>query len=255
MDWGMECWERKDELYAPKRKVNNRGSKQHPHIIVGFYSEKMDRSIEYESLAERLYYYFLELDHEVKRYYVQPVEVPIPVGDKKSEDKFWMHVPDVLVFRQGSIPLLYQVKSEENSDDLRLQVKNHYCELYADRNNWKYHVIYPKTLPPTLQRNIRFLKGFLKERYYYDKWRQITIHRLSILGNTTIQSLSESLKDHTDPLLIKPLIFHLIAHGFINLDVQREINSRSEIHLNNHMINTLSEGGVSSVFQSNTTLF
>ncbi|MCP3797580.1 hypothetical protein [Paenibacillus sp. CH40] len=156
-----------DELYLPKRKVSNRGSHYHHHIIGSFFSQKNKRTVEYESLSERLFYYYLELDTEVIRYYVQPVEVSI-----FEEGHEWFHVPDVLVFRQGHIPLLYQIKlepKEERNND-RTELCNKYCRTYASKKDWEYQVVFPKTPPISLSRNLKFLKGFLKERKYYSQW-------------------------------------------------------------------------------------
>ncbi|OME86089.1 hypothetical protein BK120_08860 [Paenibacillus sp. FSL A5-0031] len=105
MDWNNKTWEFEDEAYSPKRKFNNKGSQWHPHIIGSFYSFRNSKVVEFESLNERLFYYFLELERDVVRYFVQPIQVPI-LTDKKE----WFHIPDVLVFRQGSQPALIQIK-------------------------------------------------------------------------------------------------------------------------------------------------
>jgi hypothetical protein len=60
------------------------------------------------------------MDVSTLYYYVQPVEVPIPYKTKKLEKKFWLHVPDVLVFRNGYPPLLYQIKE---APDVVLNIK------------------------------------------------------------------------------------------------------------------------------------
>ncbi|MEC0094371.1 TnsA endonuclease N-terminal domain-containing protein [Paenibacillus macquariensis] len=142
-DWSNLDWKEEDHLYAPKRKVNNRNSHQHPHIIGSFYSHKMERLVEYESLGERLFYYYLELDHSVVRYYVQPVEILIHNLGEES----WNHTPDTLVFRENTIPFLYQVKHEpEVERNERLEQVNNICEGYAQSHGWKYLVIYPKMM-------------------------------------------------------------------------------------------------------------
>ncbi|OBY81427.1 hypothetical protein BBG47_01110 [Paenibacillus sp. KS1] len=71
--WSTTNWAEEDKLFMPKRRVNNRNSYSHPHIIGSFYSQRMKRVVEYESLGERLFFYYLELDRAVMRYYVQPV--------------------------------------------------------------------------------------------------------------------------------------------------------------------------------------
>lgn len=230
-DWSMKDWTVEDRLYAPKRKVNNRNSHQHPHIIGSFYSQKMERTVEYESLGERLFYYYLELDQSVMRYYVQPVEIPIQSGEE-----VWNHVPDTLVFRRNNIPFLYQVKHEpEEEQDERLERVNRYCEQYALNQDWTYVVIYPKTMPPVLSRNIRFLKNFIKERSYFSKWEEQVAYRLVCLESSTVQNLADSFSNEFHPLLIKPLVFHLIAKGVFQVDVDQVIGSSSIVTINQLM--------------------
>ncbi|WP_245629158.1 hypothetical protein, partial [Alicyclobacillus shizuokensis] len=86
VDWlNKSSWAAEDMHFAPKRKVNNRGSQRKPHVIGAFHSPKMNTVVEYESLGEYLFQVILELDSQVVRYYVQPVEIPIlfvtPKGD------------------------------------------------------------------------------------------------------------------------------------------------------------------------------
>jgi hypothetical protein len=65
----------------------------------------MKRSIQYESLwGECLFYYLLELDPLIVRYYEQPVNVPTKKLLKDFTIKDESHVPDLLLFRQGIKP-------------------------------------------------------------------------------------------------------------------------------------------------------
>lgn len=75
-----------------------------PNIIGSFYSYKLNKVIEYESLGECLFYYLLEITKSVIQYYVQPVEVKQYYLDDDGTKKEWLHVPDALVFSQGSVP-------------------------------------------------------------------------------------------------------------------------------------------------------
>ncbi|MGC6589685.1 hypothetical protein ACPV3A_32720 [Paenibacillus sp. Dod16] len=230
MDWLHKSWVLEDTLYAPKRIVNNKGSNWYPHIIGSFYSQKNKCSVEYESLNERIFYSYLELDPFVFRYYVQPIEIPM-ITDKKE----WFHIPDVLVFRQGSIPLLYQIKESPEDNDTKILQRNQACEQVCSANNWNYDVVYPKTLPETLKRNIHFLKGYLKKRIYYSQWDQKVLKRLKWLEPCSVEEISTSFVDSIDPLYIKPLVFHLIAHGYLQVDVNEKIDSRCIVTLNREM--------------------
>jgi hypothetical protein len=158
-------------LYLPKRKVSNKLSWKIHHITGAFYNHKMNRVVEYESLGERLFYYFLELDAATFRYYVQPIEIEIPIRDKLGEMANFIHVPDALVFRQDYIPLLFQIKHSPDQVSDLFKRCNKFCEKYAEKNNWEYHIIYPKSMPKSLSRNIRLLNNFIKPRKYYENWR------------------------------------------------------------------------------------
>ncbi|WP_342478986.1 hypothetical protein NYE24_14625 [Paenibacillus sp. FSL H7-0350] len=228
MEWENHVWNNEDMLFSPKRKVNNRRSHFHPHIIGSFFSVKNGRPVEYESLSERLFYYYLELDTEVIRYYVQPVEVP--VYDGKEE---WIHVPDVLVFKKRLNPLLYQVKLEpEATLDEHVELCNRYCRAYVLEKGWEYQVIYPKQLPQAISYNLKLLKGFLKERKYYLRWCELVTYRLRCIESCSIEYLASTFTDTSDPLLIKPLIYHLIAKGIFMADVNERITSQSQITFN-----------------------
>jgi hypothetical protein len=101
MNWGSRSWEEEDRLFSQKRNVQNKISWRMPHIIGSFYSFKLNRIIEYESLGELLFYFILELDIRTIRYYVQPVKISIKQITDNGQIKHWIHVPDVLVYRDG----------------------------------------------------------------------------------------------------------------------------------------------------------
>lgn len=76
MEWRWSAkrdWSKEDILYCRKRKVSNKGSRIHEHLIGSLYSYKMNRGVQYESFwGECLFYYLLELDPQTIRYYEQP---------------------------------------------------------------------------------------------------------------------------------------------------------------------------------------
>lgn len=138
MYWDDRIWITEDSLYAPKRQVNNH-SREYKNIIGRFHSEKMMRAVEYESLAERLYYFYLELDPATVRYYVQPIEILVSKNDYPIDSDFY-HVPDVLVFRNGYPPLLVQVKHRRGETSLEFEMKNHACVDFSKKQGWTYHL-------------------------------------------------------------------------------------------------------------------
>jgi hypothetical protein len=104
----------------------------------------MKRKVGYESLwGECLFYYLLELDTQTVRYYDQPVEIPIKIFDEKLKQmEEWIHIPDVLVFRNNSIPELYQIKGSDNNTQSPHITRA--CSSHAKKNNWKYSIVIPR---------------------------------------------------------------------------------------------------------------
>lgn len=230
MDWTSKNWTEEDKQFLPKRKVDNKLSWKIHHLIGSFYSVKMGRTVEYESLGECLFYFYLELDLSVMRYYVQPVEVKFRSLKEDGDIKEWVHVPDVLVFRNGSTPFLYQIKENPNSTP-KHELINKKCIEFANRKGWVYNVIYPKQIPEKILRNIKFLHASLKKRKWFDEWIPIVVMRLKYFKNITILDLAKSFTTQISPLYILPVIYHLIAKGVFSTNIYQEIDEYSEISM------------------------
>lgn len=228
-------WENEDIEFLPKRKVNNKGSWNRAYIIGTFYSNKMKKEIEYESLNEFIFYAFLELDVKTIRYYVQPLEIDISYIDSDGNKKTWSHIPDVLVFRQDMFPTIYQIKDPKSTETDKLRLINKACFKYAGSRHWEYRVIYPKTLPKNFINNINFLFGFLKKRKSYDLWTSKLIERLTNLQRVSISDLATSFSEEIDPLLILPIVYHLIATGIFYVDLYVKINEYSDVTIQNEV--------------------
>lgn len=229
MSWTNRSWEQEDTLYAPKRKVSNRGSQKRPHVIGAYYSPKMLREVEYESLGEYLFYSLLELDPQTVRYYVQPVEVPIPGTNKHGKPSFWPHVSDVLVFREHHVPHLFQVKESTTEVSNAKQIVDEYCKIYAFEKGWQYSVVYPKSIPVVVARNAKFLMGFLKARKGFDALIPELISRLTFLHSSKIHELARGFQGNMHPLQVLPIIYHLTANGTFAIDINEELNQFSEV--------------------------
>ncbi|NOU84137.1 hypothetical protein GC101_35395 [Paenibacillus sp. LMG 31459] len=236
MDWTHKDWTLEDQLYSPKRRIDNKISWQRPHIIGSIISAKMDnRDVEYHSLNEQLFYYLLELDPEVIRYYVQPVEIAIKHLDSEGQEKSWMHVPDTLVFRQKQIPLLVQIKETPEEQSKTFLRCNRACSLHAERIEWKYQVIYPKTLPEKVLINLKFLSQFRKSRKYYEQWIDQVMIKASYLEGVSIIELALSFSGITDFRIILPIIYHLIAKGKLGIDILEKVSEQSKFSAVNVM--------------------
>ncbi|QQE78388.1 hypothetical protein [Alicyclobacillus sp. SO9] len=229
MNWANKAWDQEDIEFAPKRKVDNRDSKQRPHVIGAFHSHKMDAVAEYESLVEWALYSLLELDHHTIRYYVQPLRIHVPYRDDLGNLKSWVHVPDVLVFREGSIPQLYQSKAFPHDSNEKQRLIDKVCADYATSRGWDYKVIFPRALPKLILRNIELLTGFTKSRKWYANCVPQLMAKLQFIEQTSIVELSRSLIPQYDPLLVLPVIYHLIATGALWVNIKKPITEHSTV--------------------------
>ncbi|GCD11316.1 hypothetical protein [Clostridium tagluense] len=233
MDYQNKTWDEEDKEFYPKRKVNNKASWKIHHIIGSFYSEKMERTVEYESMGEYIFYSLLELDKAVQRYYVQPIFIEIPCLDKYGVKKVWNHVSDVLVFREGISPQLLQIKDKpsEALNDGKNKIINNACLNYAKNRNWSYDVIYPKQLSENVLSNIKFLIGFRKVRKEYGQLTSKLILKLSQLKKSTIIDLSKVFEPDINSLYVLPIIYHIIAKGNFIVNVNLPISQFSEVEV------------------------
>jgi hypothetical protein len=223
-------WSYEDKEYCQKRHVDNKISASIHHIIGTFHSFKMNRAIEYESTNEFIFYSLLELDCLTERYYIQPVEVEIHSINENGVRKIWTHVPDVLVFRKGMPPTLYQIKDTKFEENDKFRFINRQCDMYTQKHGWEYKVIYPKMLPADLIQNMRFLVPFLKERTYYRKFIPQLMKLLEYSRHMRISSLVSGFDNKSDYMLALPAVYHLIAIGRISVNLSIKIDNNSEVY-------------------------
>lgn len=223
-------WSNEDKLYSRKRDVSNKGSREFEHLIGSIYSHKMKRGVQYESFwGECLFYYVLELDPLIIRYYEQPVKVPLIKLTEDYELKKKVHVPDVLTFRQGSRPDLFQIKGGnkivEQTPSLR-----HACSEYAKQQGWNYSVVNPKvTIPDVIIDNILTLINYLRPRDYFSNLIPELMRRVEYINKVEVIRLAKSFEPKVDYRFVLPLIFHLIATGNLFTDINKKVDSTSDV--------------------------
>ncbi len=232
MNWLNKTWDEEDVAYAPKRQVHNRASWLRPHEIGSFPSFKNGgREVAYESGNERLFYYLLELDPRTVRYYPQPLEISMSGRDKSGRLNTWPHYPDVLVFRQGNVPSLFEMKESPEQLPEGFERTKARCMRFAEDHGWRYTVVYPKQMPKEIIFNLNFLITYLKKRVGFDKWIPAVLDRLKYMQPCPIDELSETFRAVTNPLFITPVTYHLIAKGNLSVDVNQKINQFSQVSI------------------------
>lgn len=123
----LQDWSLEDQLYNPKRNVDNKASATSPHIMGGFFSRINNQSVSFQSLNEAIFFYLLELAEGICRYYPQSVEVTRVGYDKNGRLKQWLHVSDVLVFWRNLPPVLCQVKEAGFAETETYVANNEAC--------------------------------------------------------------------------------------------------------------------------------
>ncbi|MCU6794862.1 hypothetical protein OB236_22370 [Paenibacillus sp. WQ 127069] len=231
MDWRTKSWIEEDVEFVPKRNVNNKGSRYFRHITGFLISQKMNRKkVGYESLwGECLFYYILEMDPLIVRYYEQPVEVPIRELNDACDLSEWMHVPDVLAFRHGYKPFLFQIKGGNQSEQKDYSYINSFCHEYAKSRGWNYSMAFPKTLEEAIQFNIRLLKKYDNLRFGSDRWIPEIRNKMKYIHETSILELARGFSAQADFRSILPCIYHLIFKGELQTNVRSRITEKSII--------------------------
>jgi hypothetical protein len=229
MNWLNKTWNKEDIEYAAKRKVNNKQSRYINHISGGFYSPKLKKDVGYESLwGECLFYYCLELDKLTIRYYDQPVEVPVFMfNEKKKEIRQWIHIPDVLVFRQGHSPHLFQIKGSDNDNENDAIARA--CQNYSKKRGWKYDKIYPKEIPEVIKNNILLLWNYIKPRKRTEYLVEEILHKMNFINEIRIIDLAMSFSAKVDFRFVLPVIYYLIANGELKVNFTQPISQFSTI--------------------------
>lgn len=139
------------------------------------------------------------------------------------------HKPDVLTFREGSRPYLFQIKG---GNQIVEQKPNVYraCLNYAQDRGWGYEVVNPKvTIPEIIKENILFLVNYLRPRDYFADLIPEVNRRVQYLHKVDVLRLAKSFEPKLDYRHVLPLIYHLIATGSLITDISKKVDSSSEV--------------------------
>lgn len=214
-------------MYAQKRTVID-GSKRRGNVVGFFYSPKMLTTVQYQSLSECTYLYKLELDPCVKEYYIQPVEVPVIIGNGNSSGQ-WPYVPDVLVFyKDGTVKLIEIKYNRESENDPQHISRVNAARAYCKHKGWTFQVVYPLENSPVVINNTMLLIKYIYPREGLDRVKEEALSLLvdkKILFGDLADRISENLTITKSRIL--PHLFHLLAIGLIKTNIFMEVNSMS----------------------------
>lgn len=89
----------------------------------------------------------------------------------------------------------------------------------------------PDNLSPVLRRNIRLLRTYIAPRKYFPVMADEVLYRLTCMCKTTVGTLAR----YFDRPKVLPLIYHLMALGVLQFDVNKEVGPTSLISINAEM--------------------
>jgi hypothetical protein len=189
-------------------------------------SPQADEVIEFESILEKEYMLLLDSDPRVDSYEAQPVEIPLFRGR--------VYVPDLLVkYRDSSSgdqrpPELVEIKIQEHLDQHAETYREKFAAaaVFAEERGWIFVTRTEDDIRTPRIQNLKYL-----HRYRHTPADPIEVERvldaMRRLGSPTtpetlLGSLTDSLETRAELI---PVLWHLVAHGEIHVDLQIPLES------------------------------
>ena len=193
-------------------------------------SRKAVGPAQFESTLERDFLALLEFSLEVEHFEVQPLKIEW----RDAQDTSRSYTPDVLVRFKPELnrkPWLCEVK-------YRADIKKHWVELrpklrqgvhLARQNGWRFLLITEVEVRTTLLENVRFLTSF-KTRDIADSESAQLLKQLQVACTSTPAALVQILSSDRQPQAEwLPVLWHLIAHHRVGIDLELMLKMESPI--------------------------
>lgn len=184
----------------------------------------------YESTLERDFMEVLRFDREVIRISPQPVVIKFLDSTGRSGEYF----PDGLIefsIELGQCPILYEVKHRQDFRDNWRQLipKFRAAKLYCADRGWRFEVFTEREIRTPYLKNVRFLFPY-RERHFPEPIIDWVLQTLSDLAEADPDLLLCALcKDKGNRAELIPVIWHLVANGAIDCDLDEPLTMRSRI--------------------------
>lgn len=206
--------------------------------LTGFLTsgQKVDGFGPFESALERDYFVLLEFDPRVIAWHPQPVKVKVPPSEGRRARRY---TPDVAVeYSEGSgnaslhhvelCEIKYRAELRENWTELKPALKA--ARAYATSQGWKFGIYTEVEIRTPRLKNAKFFLPYAN-RGTDDE----DIYRLAMelreLGESTPEKLIGILDVEDRPRMLS-VLWHMVAKGYVDLDLEREVTMRSLIRLN-----------------------
>jgi hypothetical protein len=193
-------------------------------------SDKAVGSAQFESTLERDFLAILEFSPEVDRFEVQPLKIEW----RDNQDTPRSYTPDVLVEFRPEInrpPWLCEIKyrTDLKKDWETLHPKFLRGIRYAKQRHWRFRLITEVEIRTSYLANIRFLSPF-KFRNIPEASTELLFGLVQEARTTTPAKLLQALSpDRQGQAEWLPVLWHLMAHHRIGVDLEVELSMDSPI--------------------------
>jgi hypothetical protein len=183
--------------------------------IGNFSSCKMETSFRYNSLLQKDFMYWLEFDADVLSY-----DTPGIVVNYQSNGKEKTHTPDFQVVRYQKKQII-EVKSQKTV----IQLYQMLSGLY-DETGWMFVLLTESEIrrEPILS-NIKLLYGYARESFSIDEYRDCW----EIARSNAPASLSDIFQILDQQRIRRNVLFKLLFHNLVEIDIQQPITANSSI--------------------------
>jgi hypothetical protein len=197
--------------------TKNRRPKQN---IGNFSSCKMGTSFRYNSLLQKDFMYWLEFDTDVLSYNTPAITVNYHSNGKEKS-----YTPDFQVVRSQKKQIT-EVKSQKTIESEK------YSRLYQmlaglyDETGWTFVVLTEAAIrrEPILS-NIKLLYGYARESFSVDEYRDCW----EIARSNVPASLAEIFQILDQHRIRRNVLFKLLFHNLVEIDIQQPITTNSSI--------------------------
>jgi hypothetical protein len=187
------------------------------HYSGWYWSSTMQGHVVYESRLELARILLADLDPDVTAIASQPFRL---IGANGT--RIFRHVPDILLEMSDGGVMVVDVKSPDKRGDPNVKALMEWTRHTVGLRGWAFEEWYGA--PIDLVANVRFLAGY-RRRSVIDE-TLIPAVRDAASGPMAVTDLERSVT-RADPVLIRPVIMHLLWSGELATDLTRPLDGLS----------------------------
>ena len=204
-------------MVISRLKTKNRRPKQN---IGNFSSCKMETSFRYNSLLQKDFMYWLEFDSDVLSYNAPAITV-----NYRSSGREKSYTPDFQVVRRQKKQVI-EVKSQKTVETEKYDRLYQMLSGMYDETGWEFVVLTEtKIRTEPLLSNIKLLYGYARENFSTDEYRDCW----EIARSNVSVSLAEIFQILDQHRVRRNILFKLLFHNLIEIDIQQAITANSTI--------------------------